>query len=185
MKKLLVLLTVIVLGGCAQTRLSTTSPSNVVSIKTPSYVLNMDASISEHRREVIKKAVSSSVPANLDVINIEQLDIKYDTAGIRGNYSEVTMMIPRNDVHVSDAVLAFMVGHELAHREPDIDKLGGHEEELVCDAWGMMAIIDMGYNPQEIIDWIAKDNAPSSSTHPSDKLRAEKLREVVRQYKGL
>ena len=97
----------------------------------------------------------------------------------------MTMMIPRNDIPVSDAVLAFMVGHELAHKEMDIGELGGHEEELVCDAWGIMVVIDLGYDPHEVIRWVRRNNASASSSHPSDELRAKKLEEVVKQYKGL
>ena len=113
------------------------------------------------------------------------LDIPFDTVGIRGSYTNATMILPRNDIPVSDAVLVFMVGHELSHKETDIGELGGHEEELACDAWGMMVVIGLGYDPYEVIRWVRRDNAPASSSHPSDELRAKKLEEVVKQYKGL
>lgn len=153
-------------------------------VRTASYVLNIDPSIDAHRRGVIVKAVEASAPANLDVINVGMLNINRATAGLSGNYSEVSMLLPRNEVSVPDSVLAFFVGHELAHREPDIGRINTAEEEIVCDAWGMMAIIDLGYSPREVIAWVRSLGHPDSPTHPSSERRAQKLEEVVRQYKG-
>ena len=183
MRNILIVLTLAVgLSGCA----GTLSPNkNTTLTQTASYSLSMDNRIDSHRQGVIAKAVKAGIPATIDAVHVEMLDIPFDTAGIRGSYTDITMMIPRNDIPVSDAVLVFMIGHELAHKERDIGEIGGHEEELVCDAWGMMVAIDLGYDPYEIISWVRLDNAPSSSTHPSDELRAKKLEEVVRQYKGL
>lgn len=182
-----ILLTVLIVLGL--TACSTTNPQPTLSgpntvVRTASYVLNIDPNIDAHRRGVIAKAVEASAPANLDIINVSMLNIHKLTAGLSGSFTEVYMLLPRNEVLVSDAILAFLVGHELAHREPDIGRINTPEEEIVCDAWGLMAIIDLGYNPREVIAWIRSLGHPDSPTHPSSERRAQKLEEVVRQYKG-
>lgn len=179
-----ILLTVlIVLGLAACSTTNTQSTPNTV-VRTASYVLNIDPNIDAHRRGVIARAVEASAPANLDVINVSMLNIPKVTAGLSGSFTEVYMLLPRNEAPVSDAILAFLVGHELAHREPDIGRINTPEEEIVCDAWGLMAIIDLGYNPREVIAWIRSLGHPDSPTHPSSERRARKLEEVARQYKG-
>lgn len=182
MKRILLTL-LIVLGLTACSTTNTQSTPNTV-VRTASYVLSIDPNIDAHRRGVIARAVEASAPANLDVINVSMLNIHKLTAGLSGSFTEAYILLPRNEVPVSDAILAFLVGHELAHREPDIGRINTPEEEIVCDAWGLMAIIDLGYNPREVIAWIRSLGHPDSPTHPSSERRAQKLEEVVRQYKG-
>ena len=143
-----------------------------------SYTLSIATAMPSYYVDAIKKTVANSIPGEIDrVLVMPAADGHPATAS---GSSLVVIKVPTN---LSLGAFVAILGHELGHYDSDIAALPTKVREIACDMWGLMAAIDLGYDPYERINYVRSRNAPETDVHPSDAERARRMLEVVRNYK--
>lgn len=177
-KYLVTLILAIGIVSCSTSETVVSRDATVV--KTASYTLLIDESVPNWWRTTIELAVKNAIPGDIDRLHVTIREgMNGWGAGQMGSYSTIYLS-PRID---SASLLAHVMGHELAHADPDIRALPPHEREIACDHWGAMTVIDLGLDPRVVQHMYRKRNFPAGDTHPSDATRADRMEETIRNYK--
>lgn len=143
-----------------------------------SYTLSIDAKMPAYYVDAIKKTVANSIPGEID-----RLLIVEGSCGGSACASGDNVVVIKMPTNLSLGTFVATLGHELGHFDTDIKALPTKEREIACDMWGLMAAMDLGYDPYERINQVRNRNIPETDTHPSDAERARRMLEVVRNYK--
>lgn len=161
---------------------SCASAPNSSSYKTVesnrSYSLSIDTKMPAYYVDAIKKTVANSIPTEIDRILV--MEGSCGGSACASGDSVVVIKMPTN---LSLGTFVATLGHELGHFDTDVKALPSKDREIACDMWGLMAAMDLGYDPYERINQVRNRNIPETDTHPSDAERARRMLEVVRNYK--
>lgn len=164
--------------------LASCTPAITQTSLNPTYVdsvvaIHIDPKINKKYHDLIIKSIKNAAPAFLDVVKVTQIT-GMRTAGSNSgsNYSEI--FLSDNLEKFSPEEIIFQIGHELGHADPDVKALDNYEKEYTCDQWGILTVLELGYDGYKAAAFFKKFDFPASFSHPCSASRYEKVIATVK-----